>query len=235
MTGERQSRAKARYRELIEAVPERFVAQPDDPFGLLTGADDIRRVESAAAARLIEHGQPAEWSEVGVVYEDPYLCVVRDAVTFPDGATGTYIRVFHRDLREAGAAILPVVNRRIALVRHFRHATRAWHYEIPRGFCDGATPATAARTELAEEIGATASRLIDLGALQTDSGLLGSATHLYLAEIDKLGEVQRAEGISEIRLLSPAELQGEIARGAISDSFTIAAFARALWRGLIVA
>jgi hypothetical protein len=63
-----------------------------------------------------------------------------------------------------------------------------------------------------------------------DSGLLGSTVHLFVAEVDKLGNRDDGEAIDAIVALSFSELRELIAKGEVIDSFTIAAFTRALWR-----
>lgn len=66
----------------------------------------------------------------GVVYQDPYVLLVRDAVRFPDGRTGTYMRSVSATAAP-GCVILPLLGDRMVLIEHYRHATRSWHWEIP--------------------------------------------------------------------------------------------------------
>ena len=47
--------------------------------------------------------------EAGIVYEDEYIRLVRDAVIFPDRSRGTYIRILPRR-PESAVAVLPVLN-----------------------------------------------------------------------------------------------------------------------------
>jgi ADP-ribose pyrophosphatase len=51
----------------------------------------VREAEAAEEARLALKGLPISWSRTGVVYEDAYMLVVRDAVRRPDGSLGTYV------------------------------------------------------------------------------------------------------------------------------------------------
>ena len=230
---------RERYAALGLSAPELFETRPDDPLQLLLDDADIARAEAAAAQNLSARQQSTEWCRVGVVYEDPYVRILRDAVRFPDGRYGTYIRILHSAPGSGGVggvAVLPVSDGRVLLFRHFRHASRTWHLEIPRGFVDGVDPETAALRELAEETGTQASALIDLGKLSPDSGLLGSEVRLYLARIDSAGPARVNDGqepIEGLRWVELAELRDLIASGAITDSFTIAAFARASLRKLL--
>jgi ADP-ribose pyrophosphatase len=123
-------------------------------------------------------------------------------------------------------------------VRHFRHATRRWHWEIPRGFGEPGTDAAAsARRELDEEIGAEAAKLVPLGGVHVDTGGTTNRTELFAAPLTEVPGPPPpdavAEGIDEIRLVTAAELAGMIATGEISDSFTLAAYARAVVLGLL--
>ena len=113
----------------------RHAAKPKDAaFSVMTDLTSIRIAEEAAAAELRAVGSPAGWATVGVMFEDRYFLLLRDAVRFPDGSLGTYIRIGSRNPDSAGVAILPLLEEKVVLVRHYRHATQSWHLEIPRGF-----------------------------------------------------------------------------------------------------
>ncbi|MGP3928192.1 hypothetical protein [Streptomyces sp. 8N616] len=71
-----------------------------------------------------------------MVYEDAYVMLLRDPVRFPDGRTGTYIRSVSA-MQEPGCVVLPLLGGEVVLLEHFRHATRSWHWEVPRGFGPG--------------------------------------------------------------------------------------------------
>ncbi|WP_433726409.1 NUDIX hydrolase [Actinoplanes sp. CA-051413] len=106
----------------------------------------------------------------------------------------------------------------MVLVRHFRHATRNWQWELPRGFgMPGTDPADDARRELRDEIGVEAAKLHELGTIYPDTGMTAAAV--------------REEGITEIREVSPEELAGLIRDESIKDGFTITAYTRAVLRG----
>ena len=137
-------------------MPHLFDNPSSNGFRILLDEDSIRAVEAEVTQRLAQQGRPSGWAEVGIVYEDQYIVVLRDAVRFPDGHLDTYIRILPRDERPSGVAVLAMLDGRIVLLRHFRHATRAWHLEILRGFgSPGSSPEEDARREIAEEIGAS--------------------------------------------------------------------------------
>ncbi|HEX2195970.1 MAG TPA: NUDIX domain-containing protein, partial [Actinomycetota bacterium] len=146
MTPESGGRAElARYRELVLQRPELFVNPADGGFTILLDEQSIGAAEEAAPGS--SHG-------VGVVYEDEYVVLLRDAVAFPDGRLGTYIRMVGPRAEPTGVAVLPIHDQKVVLVRHFRHATRSRHWEIPRGFwIEGLTGEQVARQELEEELG----------------------------------------------------------------------------------
>ncbi|WP_326797657.1 NUDIX hydrolase [Streptomyces sp. NBC_01808] len=172
---------------------------------------------------------------VGVVYRDPYVTVVRDPVRFPDGRRGTYIRLL--DAAGApGVVALPLLGggAEVVLLEHYRHATRAWHVEVPRGFgTPGLSAPENAAKEVAEEIGATARGIVPLGRLHPDTGLVGGHTELYAVHIDGYGEPGRPEGIRRVFSVLPAEAEDLVRTGRITDAFTIAVLARARLAGLL--
>lgn len=135
---------------------------------------------------------PPEGGPYGICYRDQYLTLLRDPVAFPDGRTGGYLRALHSG-GHAGAAVLPVHDGRIVLLRHFRHATRQWHWEIPRGFPEPGEPAEkTARRELEEEIGVPAESVEFLGDVYADTGVAGSKVGLFWAAVG--GRTSRSAG-----------------------------------------
>jgi ADP-ribose pyrophosphatase len=228
-----EATSRARYDELRRSRPELFLNPPGAGTEILLDPADVAAAEAEVARRLRANGQPEEWALTGVVYEDQYLLIVRDAVRFRTGTLGTYIREFD-PLPAPGVVILPVMGDKVILVRHFRHGDRRWHVELPRGYgTHGRDPQDDVRHELAEEIGATPTRIVPVGAMNPDAASLGDHVLLYYVEIDGFGEPDPEEGISEIIPADPVEVGRMIASGEITDGFTICAFARALLCGLL--
>lgn len=171
-------------------------------------------------------------TEGQVVYRDQWWMLLQDPVVFPDGRHGRYLRMLAPQ-PEPGVAVLPLMGDDVVLVDHFRHATRAWHWEIPRG---GGTAGLAdkdnAARELTEELGSVPRELIELGTLHPDTGILAQAVALFAARIDEVGKVARGEGIRRARAFTFAEVERMAGQGLITDAFTIAALFRARQAGL---
>jgi ADP-ribose pyrophosphatase len=213
-----------KYVALKAASPELFLNPPGSVIRIVDDPEDQRTVEQSVGDRLEDSGWPREGAQIGVLVEDPYVKIVRDAVEFPDGRKGAYIRILAQRRGVAGVAIMPTFEGRILLVRHFRHATRDWHWEIPRGYCEeGETPDAAAIRELKEEIGAEVHQLAPLGTMHPNTGLLEERVQVFAALITTLGKVAQHDGIAEVRALSHEEVRQMILHGEITDSFTLAA------------
>lgn len=233
------NRRRRLYAVLRKQWPDLFDNPPGAPYKILFKRSEIKAAEASEEHRLSSKGLPRSWRRTGVVYEDPYLIVVRDAVRFPDekpGAKerlGTYIRTMPSS-GAAGAVVLPLAGEDIVLLCHFRHATRHTHLEIPRGYGEpGVAPADQAAKELDEEIKAKPNKLISLGKLHTNTGAAVDCVELFFAEIEKFGEPQTSEGITAIQVYKPSEVAELIHREEITDSFTIAAFTRAWLANLL--
>jgi ADP-ribose pyrophosphatase len=155
---------------------------------------------------------------------------MRDAVRFADGTYGLYNRL----IVPSGAAMLPMLGDQIVLLHRFRHGTRRWHLEAPRGSFSGVgTNMQEAERELVEEIGARPIALEDLGELHSTTGCLDELHRLYLARIESLGAADRHEAIESIQVLPVASVQQSIAEGVITDGPTLALFLRARLRGYL--
>lgn len=219
---------RANYFAFAEAHPEQFVNPPEGGFTILMNEAEIREAEATVAQKLEAKGLSAEWAQVGIVYQDQYGMILRDAVRFPGGALGTYIRFISGADGAPTTIILPFYQGQVLLVRRFRHATRTWHLEIPRGFgTRGLSAENNARSELVKEIGASVSRLDSLGPLSTGPESL----ELFSAEVASYGEPNAHEGLTEVVLVTIPELERLIREGQITDAFTIMAYTQAKLQG----
>jgi ADP-ribose diphosphatase len=234
-TTTRRAQRLARYDELRAERPHMFVNPPNAAYEIVLDPGDQARVADESADRLRDAGKPAEYGDVGVIYEDSYVIAFRDAVRFRDGRLGPYIRLIKADLGTAALVLPMLADGRVVLVRHFRHELRAWQWEIPGGFAEaGADGATTAVRELEEELGVVVDAVDLLGTVAEEEG----NDEIYLArfEADALPREAPAgaveEGIDERRLVTWPELSAMIAAGEVTDGKVLAAFALATARGI---
>ncbi|HET8660296.1 MAG TPA: NUDIX hydrolase [Micromonosporaceae bacterium] len=233
----RRSAKLARYEELRAQRPHLFENPDGGAYEILFDRADQDHVSDETAAALREQGKLEEYGDIGVAYEDPYFIVVRDAVRFPSGRRGAYVRFMGAD-PGTNAAVLPLLaDGRVLLVRHFRHGSRQWHWEIPRGFSPpGADGATTARQEMLEETGVCVNDVLLLGRVCTDADF----DEIYLASLpagsaDGLVRTADAaeEGIDEVRLVTLGELNRMMTDGEIDDMYLLSAYALATAKGLL--
>jgi ADP-ribose pyrophosphatase len=224
----------AEYLAFARAHPERFVNPPHNGITILLREDEIHEVEAYMVQKLQAKGLPAEWARVGIVYRDQYGMILRDAVRFPGGALGTYIRFIGNVDGGPGAIVLPLYQGQVLLVRRFHHATRTWHLEIPIGLgMKGLSAEETARRVLVEEIGATISRLLPIGELKEGPGLTESPAELFYADVESYGEGNTHEGITEVLQVAVPEIERMMRDSEITDSFTIIAYLRVKLQGLL--
>jgi ADP-ribose pyrophosphatase len=214
----------SRYLELFAGVPLLF-SNEGAPLRIITDKDEIGRWKQ-------QH--PSE--NIGVVYEDGYVCIMRDLVEFFGGEVRGYTRLINRADIEGGksVAVLPVMGGKILLLRQYRYATRSWHIEIPHGFGEvGISPEDNARKEIAEETGLEIAELISLGTYHCNTGMEAEETRLFFARLASVGAPNKDEGIERFEWAIVSEMEGLIKSNIVTDGFTIAAFARARLYGLI--
>lgn len=206
---------------------------PADGVRIATDPAEIAAIETEVGERYARKGWPRDWASAGLHYQDPFLRLVRDAVVFPDGYRAVHHRVLSNS-HPSGAAVLPLHDGRLVLLRHFRHPSRQWHWEIPRGGIDpGESAEQTARTELREEISAEAQTLTPLGFVHGSTALISGSVALFCATVTKPGTPSLQEGIAGIQLVEIGEAETMITASEITDSFTLAAFLRARLAGLI--
>jgi ADP-ribose pyrophosphatase len=223
------------YLKLIDSYPDAFKNPTEANFGIHIATDPaaMDTVEEEMRKRLTAKGLPEQWADVGVVYQDQYSMIVRDAVYFqPGNKPGTYIRRFTPG-EVSGVVILPVYRQSVCMIRIFRHALRRYVLELPRGFSDpGQTPLQNAERELLEEIGGKASHIYDMGSMVENSGMGNAKAVLFYADLQEVGfGSEENEGIEKIVYVPVEEFTGMIRDGSLEDSFTLCAALRAMLMG----
>jgi ADP-ribose pyrophosphatase len=161
-------------------------------------------------------------SKIGVIADDLYWVFLRDAVIFPTGAEGAYNRLIWKsslDKGPSGVAILPMLpDKKVAAIIAFRHATRVWELEIPRGVRQTSEEVeNALKRELEEETGFLAKETHFLGEMAPDPGMASTLTPVYLAKIDKQGLANQdySEAILGVRIFTISEIKQALIRGYI--------------------
>ena len=223
---------RADYDAFVKSHPALFANPSGAGFVILLDEGEIQEAERQMAQRLATRHLPAEWTRAGIAYQDQYRLVLRDAVRFPNQSLGIYTRIVRDGV--PGVIILPVYQEQVLLIRHFRHATRTWHLEIPRGYGEeGSSSEENARRELKEEIGATISHLVSLGNAYPDTGVLSEHNNFFYAEVETYGAIEADEAIVELLPTSTSEFERMIRENEIEDGFTLTAYGLAKAKGLL--
>jgi 8-oxo-dGTP pyrophosphatase MutT (NUDIX family) len=149
-----------------------------------------------------------------------------ETVRLPNGALVDLDIVHH----PGGAAIAAVdAQRRVCLIRQYRHAAGGWIWELPAGKLEPQEPPQdTARRELVEEAGTSAQSWTSLGAYVSSPGVFTEIVHLYLA-LD-LESVKMAHEVGELIEVHWIDLEEACARaldGRISDGKTALGLLRA--------
>jgi len=188
----------------------------------------ITQIQQECYQRLLKKGiskdHALNWSTIGVVAEDQYWIWLRDAVIFPSNVVGTYDRLLWKSSLDgpAGVAVFAILpNKKIALNLNFRHATRSWEIELPRGGRNKKESIEdAAKRELKEETGYVVENPLFLGNIATDTGALSSIVPVYCGLVTDLKsqDAEFSEAIEDILALSKEEIKEGFVKGYIEVS-----------------
>jgi ADP-ribose pyrophosphatase len=166
-----------------------------------------------------------------LVFENAYIAVYDDAVTMPGGRPGSYLRIVESQGRP-GVAVLPLCADLVGLVKTFRYPAGEWEWAIPRGFAHDADPVVSARNEAKEELGGEPDRLVELGVVRPNSGLMSSRAHLFIGFYDEPTTAPLdVDEVHELRWLPLARLIGWVRDGEVTDGFTLSALSQAAIKG----
>ncbi len=154
------------------------------------------------------------------IFNGLILHVFRDKVTLPDGKPAV------RELiRHVGAvAILPVTDDgRVYLERQYRYPVGKVITEVPAGKLDylGEDRLEAAKRELREETGLTASEWIDLGEFHPAAAYCDEKLTLYIAKGLSRGERELDEDeFLDVFCVHFSEIFDEVMAGKVTDAKT---------------
>ncbi|MGH8644573.1 MAG: NUDIX hydrolase [Gammaproteobacteria bacterium] len=178
---------------------------------------------------------PGPEQRAPVLFENKYVAIVEDCVRFPNGEEGRYMRIFHQSelVGYHGTVMLTRKHGKYVLLRVFRHPTRSWELECPRGFAEpDITAEENARREVREELGVDIEHIEKLGVVCPNTGLLTTRANVFLVELAALpydgGADRQKEAIQSYLVLSKEEILRKIAEGEIRDAFTISSILLAI-------
>ena len=158
-----------------------------------------------------------------VVYRGPVFWVTKDAVIEPGG-----VRVRRDVVHHSGSVVILAVDERrsqpyVLLERQYRHAAQDYLWELPAGRIDkGENPLAAAKRELLEETGYTATRWQRILKFYASPGFVAETMNLYLARGLRAGTAQpEADELIQQRMVPLPSAIRWVMSGTIRDAKTI--------------
>jgi ADP-ribose diphosphatase len=192
-------------------------------------ARHLGNAEAGEIEIIDKRSAPSIRAKTGILIEDKLHFVVRDVVRFPSGSVRTQMRVIGCTMSDGPSGVVAIASRhgRIFLRQIFRHATRRWELETPRGQREtGYTAENAARKEIDEELGFHVTAIERLGEVSGDTAILASSLPVFWAELadgPPRDHPEKSEAFGAIIELTPMDLKDRIARGEIRDGYTLSA------------
>lgn len=166
--------------------------------------------------------EKAKGREVGIISKDRFRIWINDACVLSNGQERVFGRIvptYALESSRGGVAIMPILpDGRVVLNCNFRHATRSWEIELPRGGIDpGESPQDAAKREVLEETGMVLANLKLLGEMVPDDGLYSLIVPVYTGNVvDRLDpEREAGEAIADNVFLTKSEIKQAFAKGFI--------------------
>jgi ADP-ribose pyrophosphatase len=189
--------------------------------------------KSAAAKSAVAKLTKARVLSSRISYQGPVFSVTTDEVEEPGG-----VRARRDVIRHSGSIVILAVDKSqpidstkrstkkepsILLERQYRHAAQSMMWELPAGrIDDGETALTAAKRELLEETGFSASRWKRILHFYVSPGFLDETMTIYLAQSLKAGKAQPEEDERiETRFFPLSEAKQMALNGRIRDAKTI--------------
>jgi ADP-ribose pyrophosphatase len=191
---------------------------------IVTDPDEIRRIENDCYENYLKKGMDSctarQASQAGIISQDPFWIVLRDAVIFPNGSKGLFNRVIEKnslDQTFGSTVIAPLLpDGRIILVLNYRHATRRWEIELARGSHNAnETPEQTAIRQTSEETGYKLQKPQILGYLNTNSTLSSCNTAVVAGFVQerRSPQLDNSEAIKGILALTKKQLLEALQKG----------------------
>lgn len=157
------------------------------------------------------------------MYDNPWIKVREDQVIRPDGKPGIY-GVVH--FKNKAIGVVPIDDEgMIFLVGQYRYPLDVYSWEIPEGGCpENEDPLEAAKRELLEETGLTASSWKELGRAHLSNSVCDEESIYYLATGLTQGQAN-PEGTEELahKRVPFQEALQMVLRSEITDSVSVMA------------
>ncbi len=204
-------KSREEYLNLIRDYPSLVTEMGDAKKGeieILTAPEKMAEIETKTGR------------DVGLIKKDKYWTWVNDAVRFPSGAEGVYGRILWNQALQnpaVGVCVMPYIEGKgVVLNCNYRHATRSWELELPRGGVnDKESVEDAARRETLEETGKAVNQLTLLGQIAPDSGIVTTIVPIYYATVagSQESSPEDSEAIEQNIVLSREELKKALVDG----------------------
>jgi ADP-ribose pyrophosphatase len=124
--------------------------------------------------------------------------------------------------------IVPITpDRRVVMVRQYRHGIAGFTLEVPGGMVDpDESPAAAARREMIEESGYDGSDVVELGSIHPNPAFLNNRCHSFLARDVRHVRAPEFDGTeeTEVVLVPLEEIPDRIRDGTITHALVVVAF-----------
>jgi 8-oxo-dGTP pyrophosphatase MutT (NUDIX family) len=164
--------------------------------------------------------------QVRTVFSGRVIRVNVETVKLPNGHVADLEIIHH----PGGAAAVAVDrDRRVCLIRQFRHAASGWIWELPAGKLEPHEPPLATvQRELKEETGVRAGNWRALGPYLSSPGVFTEIVHLFLAQDLESGKsALEAAELIEVHWVDLEQACAWALDGTIADGKTVVGLLRA--------
>ncbi|MHB8455268.1 MAG: NUDIX domain-containing protein [Acidiferrobacterales bacterium] len=161
-----------------------------------------------------------------LIYEGKIITVSREVAELPGGRTGEFEVVRHPG---GAAAVALDRDRRVCLLRQYRHVVADWVWELPAGKLEsGEGPLATVQRELQEEAGICAHSWHPLGKMLSSPGVFTEFIYIYLArDLNAVQSEPEEQELIEVHWLPLANAVARALSGDIVDAKTVIGLLRA--------